>query len=352
MKFWGEILIILIISELIACISSAYQDIKVVDGVNRASKVEDDEKLNSIVMRDEVEGPEALLFLDGLCFETIAAKYFQVTICPFHNVTQRRLSGSKEIVTGIWGSWESTAFHANVEGAVGSTLHTSMFIDGTTQPADDLETFKAMKYEGGDKCAGGEQRAAVVNLACMPAEQFGVSLTGSVYKVPHDDAARAAAALPLGDVHTECSAEGFSPAACAVQCTLHLPLPCEALVASRVHIGIDSDGGGAAHVERAPAQVMATGEIIASADSDVEDGHDEESQAADAARRLRGATPTTATISIASSSPSKVTSAVTEEGAASSERDEGEGEEEERGVEARLARMESMLQQLLQDKKN
>ena len=35
-------------------------------------------------------------------------KYFEIEVCPFHNITQRRLSGTKVTLQGIWGNWNYT----------------------------------------------------------------------------------------------------------------------------------------------------------------------------------------------------------------------------------------------------
>ena len=44
-------------------------------------------------------GPESLFFLDGLCFQSAFEKY-EYSVCPFQNVTQRRLTNARSVLLG------------------------------------------------------------------------------------------------------------------------------------------------------------------------------------------------------------------------------------------------------------
>lgn len=49
-------------------------------------------------------GPEALFFLNGQCFSTTLDRYLY-TVCPFQNVTMRRITASRATLIGYWKEW-------------------------------------------------------------------------------------------------------------------------------------------------------------------------------------------------------------------------------------------------------
>jgi hypothetical protein len=98
------LLIILLLASLCVTIVSAtselvYKKAKVMEGV--------DPKPESIhimgttkteeMQPDPVTGPEAFMFMNGQCITTSLDEY-QYTLCPYHNVTQRRTANTRGIV--------------------------------------------------------------------------------------------------------------------------------------------------------------------------------------------------------------------------------------------------------------
>jgi len=275
---------------LCAAYAAAFRDCKVLEGVTREVKGKSGEDaLSSAEHRDETSGPEALYFLDGLCFKTTAAKYFQVNVCPFHNVTQRRLSGSRETVSGIWGNWDTVPYASGAsseitEGNEGAVAAGGGVVDANTVGGPVVH--QKMLFVGGDKCTGGEKRSATVELACIPASQYEEPITGQQY-FPHADTP------DVQDIHISCTAEGFSPASCGITCILSLPFPCEAVVGQLdlsqgardgARVGVDGVGGAEeVPVGRSPAGT----------------GHPHSAAAAAAAAATATATATATTVAAA-----------------------------------------------------
>lgn len=87
-------------------------NIKIVDGIDRVSEPNSLDSESSTLNQpaDLFSGPPALLFLSEYCFKTEFDRW-EYNICPFHNVTQRRIAGQKYSLLGIWGRWifESTS---------------------------------------------------------------------------------------------------------------------------------------------------------------------------------------------------------------------------------------------------
>lgn len=64
---------------------------------------------------DPYSGPQGLYFLVDSCFKYSIDRW-EYEICPFHNVTQRRVNGYKAYLLGVWGHWATsrdspTSFH-------------------------------------------------------------------------------------------------------------------------------------------------------------------------------------------------------------------------------------------------
>jgi hypothetical protein len=83
-----------------------YTDIKIVDGTDKISGSGHDSGIQYI-SPDPFTGPEYMASLNGLCF-TASADRFEYSVCPFHNITQRRVTGGRPTLLGVWGDWEST----------------------------------------------------------------------------------------------------------------------------------------------------------------------------------------------------------------------------------------------------
>ncbi len=109
-------------------------EVKIVDGVDKKGERGPSTGL-SYSQPDPFYGPEALTVLNGLCF-TAAVERYEYSVCPFQNVTQRRLIGpsatllgfpilnSELILLGVWGQWSTNE--------TSQTYDTMMFTNGQT----------------------------------------------------------------------------------------------------------------------------------------------------------------------------------------------------------------------------
>ncbi len=119
---------------IIALRSFLSVEVKIVDGVDKKGERGPSTGL-SYSQPDPFSGPEALTVLNGLCF-TAAIDRYEYSVCPFQNVTQRRLIGpsstllgtslpsEKLIISGIWGQWLTNETSQNYD--------TMIFINGQT----------------------------------------------------------------------------------------------------------------------------------------------------------------------------------------------------------------------------
>jgi hypothetical protein len=73
-------------------------EIKIVDGVDKKGERGPFTGL-SYNEPNGIYGPEGLYFLNGLCFLATADRY-EYSVCPFQNITQRRLIGSSNSLLG------------------------------------------------------------------------------------------------------------------------------------------------------------------------------------------------------------------------------------------------------------
>jgi hypothetical protein len=82
--------------------------VKVIEGVDVAGVVGsgmNDAGIDPTQAHPEtMHGPEALFPLSGLCF-CESADRMEYCVCPFRNVTMRRVTGGRATVLGVFGSW-------------------------------------------------------------------------------------------------------------------------------------------------------------------------------------------------------------------------------------------------------
>lgn len=88
-------------------------------------------------------GPSSLAFLKGQCFSATMEK-FEYQLCPFHNVTQRRLMAQSWQMLGVWGKWKH-----GLERDIGGT----------------------MLYSSENACAG-DERSVEVRIHCLPPSSY------------------------------------------------------------------------------------------------------------------------------------------------------------------------------------
>jgi hypothetical protein len=87
----GIVLLIVQISTLSA------HEVKLIDGVEKKG----DRSGGGLPYSEpsDFTGPMSLTFLNGLCFNSTIDRY-EFVVCPFQNVTQRRLIGSQLTLLG------------------------------------------------------------------------------------------------------------------------------------------------------------------------------------------------------------------------------------------------------------
>lgn len=142
---------------MIACIlalvaGEGVKNVRIVEGVDKMSIK--DEPYPDAIIPDPLSGPESLYFLNGLCFVKSIDR-FEYSVCPFQNITQRRITGQYGNTLGTWGSW---------------------IIDDTSGPKD----FRVMKYNDGKSC--GESKVDTTLILECGNEDFDVlSANDSVF---------------------------------------------------------------------------------------------------------------------------------------------------------------------------
>lgn len=127
----NSILLSLWLSILLCMVSGqiATTNVKIVDGIDKLSSSEDN-NLDAVIP-EALSGPESLYFLNGLCFMK-SIERFEYNVCPFQNVTQRRITGNYPTILGVWGNWVEPR-------------------GGTNQ----IKTYKTMNYIDGKSCGDG-----------------------------------------------------------------------------------------------------------------------------------------------------------------------------------------------------
>mmetsp|Transcript_11167 Transcript_11167/g.11595 ORF Transcript_11167/g.11595 Transcript_11167/m.11595 type:complete len:278 (+) Transcript_11167:60-893(+) len=78
-------------------------EVKVVDGIDKKGERGSSSGL-SYSEPEQISGPEALFSLNGHCFLASVDRY-EYSVCPFQNITQRRVIGPSATLLGVWGQW-------------------------------------------------------------------------------------------------------------------------------------------------------------------------------------------------------------------------------------------------------
>jgi hypothetical protein len=150
---------------MIFCFSSSQSlstttSIKIVDGIeklydNTASVSTPSHGLNHnsdieyYPPKNSFNGPENLVFLSKRCFLDSFDRW-EYQICPFHNITQRRVMshGGPATLLGVWGYWNTYEGKVNI---------TRAFSDGE-QIIEERKAFTSMEYIDGPVCPGFEEK--------------------------------------------------------------------------------------------------------------------------------------------------------------------------------------------------
>ena len=112
------------------------------DYSSRSSFKEDAHTKFADIQPRQFYGPPALGFLDGICIKHEVGR-FEYTICPFQNITNKRVSSHRISLLGKWDGW---------------TIHDS------TDP-NLLYNYSLMSYGRGDAC-GGDTKSVTLTLDC------------------------------------------------------------------------------------------------------------------------------------------------------------------------------------------
>lgn len=88
------------------CINAGY--VKIAEGVDRpqAMGMSPDAAPLDYVPPARYYGPQSLYFLSKSCFKESIDR-FEYDICPFQNITQKRINGHKTHLLGVWGYWDN-----------------------------------------------------------------------------------------------------------------------------------------------------------------------------------------------------------------------------------------------------
>lgn len=108
--------------------------IKIIDGIDKYS--DRSENQLTYIIPNIFSGPETLSFLKGSCIVQAYDRY-EYTICPFYNITEKRISTSKSSVLGIWKEWD------DVELAINTNTINS---DTTVSTTNDYTNSTSIKY--------------------------------------------------------------------------------------------------------------------------------------------------------------------------------------------------------------
>lgn len=160
-------ILLLLSLHLVVCTSGV---VKILEGVDRKSDKDD----NSLeyVEPDPICGPTDLYFLKGSCFVGSFDRY-EYTICPFHNVTQRRTTAAKPQIIGLWGHWTTTNSPIHLyKGQKGKPSPATIASETNTAAGtvsipegQSLAYYNVMEYTHGRNCGQGSG-STTIYLEC------------------------------------------------------------------------------------------------------------------------------------------------------------------------------------------
>jgi hypothetical protein len=153
----------------IVCSCCLGATVRILEGVDRKS--DKDDNTLEYVEPDPMYGPSDLFFLKGSCFTNSFERY-EYTVCPFHNVTQKRTTALKAQVIGLWGNWKTTTstVHAqkgppkkvNSHHAAHSSDTATVEVAPIESPGDSSHSYyNVMEYPNGKNCGHGPGRTTV-----------------------------------------------------------------------------------------------------------------------------------------------------------------------------------------------
>lgn len=145
--------------------------IRIVEGIDKVSHqaATDSNQLNP-VHPAPYYGPDSLHALHGQCFQGLHERSI-VTVCPFHNVTSRRSSGTphqqRPTLIGVWGKWIWENNNIPYSHSFGiNQVYTDSLHDGDVDfNGHGTVRYGSMLYYDGQPCAGSTKSATIL-LEC------------------------------------------------------------------------------------------------------------------------------------------------------------------------------------------
>lgn len=165
------------------CVTSTVHavSVRIIEGIDKKSD-KDDTKLD-YVEPDRISGPPSLYFMKGSCFTGSFDRY-EYSVCPFHNITQRRTTALKPQLIGLWGDWKTSPTPLHTQKVVNSetksvssgesnrgfaSIASTTLSTESTQAGGaitDYMYFNTMVYPKGKNCGVEGESIAYVYLQC------------------------------------------------------------------------------------------------------------------------------------------------------------------------------------------
>jgi hypothetical protein len=184
----------LLLVEMVLLMCAAWTNggtVKIAEGVDKlstdslttyAATTSDSGDLLPTASPDPITGPASLHFLAAQCF-TADFERWEYIVCPFHNITQRRVLGHKTNLVGVWGHWKPSYLPESL--STGNPLvgmpsevdaATTESSNSTSVHSNSINNKKAfynfMHFEEGRSCAddvdsgSGPFMTATVQIVC------------------------------------------------------------------------------------------------------------------------------------------------------------------------------------------
>lgn len=126
--------------------SEPFVAIRIVEGIDKKSDLA---TADDYVQPGYPSGPKSLYFLNGMCFDKSVDR-FEYSICPFQNVTQKRIGSVRPLLLGVWGHWDMSS---------------------SSSQFSSTRNFSTMKYSDGQPCAL-KEKSATVTLQCLEESDY------------------------------------------------------------------------------------------------------------------------------------------------------------------------------------
>jgi hypothetical protein len=139
--------------------------VKVIDGIDKLADSSDHLKLE-FVQPAPFKGPLSLSFLQQSCFIKSFDRY-EYTLCPFYNITQRRVSAtqSKQTLLGVWDDWVQPLRDNYIEHHDHIVTTSTNTVRNNAATSDGIRPFKKyhiQKYSEGRSCSDGKSNSHVI----------------------------------------------------------------------------------------------------------------------------------------------------------------------------------------------